>query len=92
MEILVKLKKPVGPYKFKGIGSPEYYLGGDVKITYGGNSNEELALSAKTYVMRIYSKLEQLMNWKLSGFNNPMDPNYHAKTDESDFLVGEDIS
>eukprot|EP00957_Ditylum_brightwellii_P173549 13213608-Ditylum_brightwellii.AAC.1 len=32
------------------------------------------------------------MNWKLRGFNNLMDHNYHAETDESDFLVGEDIS
>eukprot|EP00957_Ditylum_brightwellii_P163529 12450564-Ditylum_brightwellii.AAC.1 len=32
------------------------------------------------------------MNWKLRGFNNPMDHNYHAETDESDFLVREDIS
>jgi hypothetical protein len=82
MDILEKLKKPVGPYEFKGIGSPEYYLGGDVKITYEGNLIKELALSAKTYVMRICSKLEQLMNWKLRGFNNPMDHNYHAETAE----------
>eukprot|EP00957_Ditylum_brightwellii_P151823 11560859-Ditylum_brightwellii.AAC.1 len=92
MEILEKLKKPVGPCEFKGIGSPEYYLGGDAKIAYEGNSIEELALSVKTYVMRICSKVEQLMNWKLWGFNNPMDPNYHAKTGESNFLVREDIS
>eukprot|EP00957_Ditylum_brightwellii_P085498 6503292-Ditylum_brightwellii.AAC.1 len=32
--ILDLLQKPKGPYKIKGVGSPEYYLGGDVKITY----------------------------------------------------------
>eukprot|EP00957_Ditylum_brightwellii_P037916 2867715-Ditylum_brightwellii.AAC.2 len=48
--ILDLLQKPKGPYKFKGAGSPEYYLGGGVKITYSGDSNEELSLSSKTYV------------------------------------------
>eukprot|EP00957_Ditylum_brightwellii_P019508 1471909-Ditylum_brightwellii.AAC.1 len=32
--ILDLLQKPKGHYAFKGVGSPEYYLGGDVKITY----------------------------------------------------------
>ena len=41
MNILNLLKKPKGPYDFKGVGSPEYYLGGDIKITYNGNSVEE---------------------------------------------------
>eukprot|EP00957_Ditylum_brightwellii_P116910 8918771-Ditylum_brightwellii.AAC.1 len=27
MSILNKLQKPTGPYEFKGVGSPEYYLG-----------------------------------------------------------------
>ena len=41
MNKLNQLKKPKGPYDFKGVGSPEYYLGGDIKITYNGNSVEE---------------------------------------------------
>ena len=32
------------------------------------------------------------MGWKLKGFMNPMDPNFHPETDDSDFLIGEDIS
>eukprot|EP00957_Ditylum_brightwellii_P029073 2196523-Ditylum_brightwellii.AAC.1 len=48
--ILDLLQKPKGPYKFKGVGSPEYYLGEDVKITYSGDSNVELGLSSKTYM------------------------------------------
>eukprot|EP00957_Ditylum_brightwellii_P052598 3988613-Ditylum_brightwellii.AAC.1 len=47
--ILDLLQKPKGPYEFKGVGSPEYYLGGDVKITCSGDSIEELSVSAKTY-------------------------------------------
>eukprot|EP00957_Ditylum_brightwellii_P063414 4813201-Ditylum_brightwellii.AAC.1 len=33
MQILDLLKKPNGPYDFKGVGSPEYYLGGMCKST-----------------------------------------------------------
>eukprot|EP00957_Ditylum_brightwellii_P149861 11413369-Ditylum_brightwellii.AAC.1 len=32
------------------------------------------------------------MGWKLKGYMNPMDPNFHAETDDSDFLTGDDIS
>ena len=42
MEILNKLKKPEGSYDFKGIRSQEYYLGGDIKITYDGDQIVEL--------------------------------------------------
>ena len=90
--ILDKLKKPVGPYEFKGVGSPEYYLGGDVKIVYEGNSISELWMSAKTYVKRICDKIKDLMDWDLKGYMNPMDPHYHAEVDGSDFLEGDEIS
>ena len=92
MSILNQLKKPQGPYDFKGVGSPEYYLGGDIKIRYHGDKIEELKLTSETYIKRICEKIEALMKWKLKGFMNPMDPNYHAETDNSDFLVGEEIS
>ena len=42
MSILNQMKKPKGPYNFKGAGSPEYYLGGDVRIEYCGNSIAKL--------------------------------------------------
>eukprot|EP00957_Ditylum_brightwellii_P027356 2068103-Ditylum_brightwellii.AAC.1 len=69
----------MGPYKFKGVGSPEYYLGGDVKINYSGYSITELCLSSKTYVKQICNKIKMFMGWKLKGYMNPMDPNYHTK-------------
>ena len=91
MDILNKLRKPKGPYEFKGVGSPEYYLGGNIKIQYNGDKIEELQLTSETYIKRICEKIESLMNWKLKGFMNPMDPNYHAEIDNSDFLQGDDV-
>eukprot|EP00957_Ditylum_brightwellii_P126677 9655544-Ditylum_brightwellii.AAC.1 len=32
------------------------------------------------------------MEWKSKGYMNPMDPNYHTKIDDSDFLAGGDTS
>eukprot|EP00957_Ditylum_brightwellii_P192642 14668173-Ditylum_brightwellii.AAC.1 len=32
------------------------------------------------------------MEWHLKGFSNPIDPNYHAEIDESDFEVGDNVS
>ena len=90
--ILDLLQKPKGPYRCKGVRSPEYYLGGDIKITYSGDSIAELSLSSKTYLKQICNKIEMLMGGKLKGYMNPMDPNYHAKIDDSDFLTGDDIS
>ena len=57
-----------------------------------GNSIEQLSLSSKTYIKHICEKIETLMGWKLKGFMNPMDPNYHAEINDSDSLKGEDIS
>eukprot|EP00957_Ditylum_brightwellii_P198551 15132468-Ditylum_brightwellii.AAC.1 len=58
-----------------GVGSPEYYLGGDVKITWRFNCRTEFI---------IQNKLKEYMSH--------MDPNYHAKIDDADFLTSDDIS
>eukprot|EP00957_Ditylum_brightwellii_P141431 10775203-Ditylum_brightwellii.AAC.1 len=59
--ILDLLQKPKGPYKFKGVGSPEYYLGGDVKIIYSKDSIAELSLSSKACVKQLCNEIEMLM-------------------------------
>eukprot|EP00957_Ditylum_brightwellii_P166202 12652821-Ditylum_brightwellii.AAC.1 len=59
--ILDLLQKPKGPYEFKEVGSPEYYLGEDIKINYSGDSIAELSPSSKMYVKQICNKIEMLM-------------------------------
>ena len=92
MTILDQLREPKGPYKLKGVGSPEYYLGGDVKIKYKGEIIEYLETSAKTYIKRVTDKIESLMEWKLKHYTSPEDPDYHPEVDETPFLVGEDVA
>ena len=58
MSILNQMKKPKGPYDFKGIGSPEYYLCRDVRIEYCDDSIVELLLSSKTCLLQIVRKLQ----------------------------------
>ena len=36
--------------------------------------------------------IQNLMGWKLKGFNNPMDPNYYTEIDCLDFLIDKEIS
>ena len=90
MDILNQLTRPTGPYEFKGVGSPEYDKGGgDIKIRYSGDSVDKLSMSSKTYIEWIYEKIERL-EWNLKGFMNPIDPNFHAEIDDSEFLISED--
>jgi hypothetical protein len=81
-------------YILKGIGRPEYYLGGDVveldatwkkyKVTQ--------ALSAKTYATNIVEKYEALFNMEFRKYNSPMDKDYHPEADKSDLLDGTESS
>lgn len=60
MAVIEDLKKE---YKLKGVGVPEYYLGGDVDILDEHWASDEvgIALSAKTYIKNIIPKFERLL-------------------------------
>ena len=80
-----------GAYNFKGVGNPEYYLFGYVKIIYWGEIIKELKQYPETNITSIFKKIKKLMGWNLKGYNNPLDTNYHAEMDDSNFLDSEDI-
>ena len=85
MDVINNLKKK---YPLKGVGSPEYYLGGNV---FWGE-NGMLKTSAKTYIKRVCDKIESLMECRLCHYRSPMDPGYHPEVDKTDLLIGEDVS
>ena len=67
-------------YILKGVGEPEFYLGGNVskaKI----NGKIRTVLSAKTYIKNCSEKIEKLFSTKLRLYGSPMDP--RIKTDAS---------
>ncbi len=82
-------------YILKGVGEPEYYLGGDV-MTLNEQWQKEgicLAFSAKTYVKNIVPKFEKLLNmdFKLST-KTPMSSELHPELDDSPFLSADDAA
>ena len=84
-DLIVKIKKT---YTLKGVGSPDYYLGGDFKrITAKGKST--LVMDAKTYIKRVTSKIEDLMGCH---YLSPEDPDYHPELDESDLLDDDSVT
>ena len=77
-------------YKLKGIGYPEYYLGGDVLTLQEKHLTEQnvvLALSAKTYIKNSLDKLAAMFNrGPFSKASIPMQEQYHPEADESPLL------
>ena len=90
-------------YILKGVGVPEYYLGGNVQKVKSADSKIDLApggctsaLSAHTYIERLGSRIARLLGLedanKLRHYNSPMEADYHPEVDDTPLLTGEDIS
>ena len=85
MKIIEKLKET---YPLKGVGTPEYYLGGDINYVKNKSTmtGSIIVTSAKTYIKKVCEKIELLMDWQLRTYGSPMDPVYHPELDETQFL------
>ena len=82
-------------YVLKGVGRPEYYLGGDVMELNKQWIPEgiEVAFSAETYLKNTLPKLTEMLNIKqFSKYKTPFNENYHPELDDTDFLCPKDIS
>ena len=83
MSIISELKKVYVP---KGVGTPEYYLGGNVENPIDGYWDKlgvTTALSAKTYIKNSVNIFEQLLSRELTKENLPMSPGDHPELDNS---------
>lgn len=87
-------------YSLKGVGEPEYYLGGNV-ITLNPNewakAKVETELSAETYIKNIIPKLVKLVrkeegHTNFKGYPTPMSSTYHPQVDQTDLLSKDEIS
>jgi hypothetical protein len=75
-------------YTMKGVGKPQYYLGGDIEeLPPAWNSQQvKIALSAKTYIQGVVEKFEKLTELTFALRDIPMDPKYHPECDESEIV------
>ena len=85
MDVIQELKND---YIMKGVGEPEYYLGGNVETLHESWHQKEIytALSAQTYVENVTKKIEKMIGSEIRTFKTPMAENYHPENDESPLL------
>jgi hypothetical protein len=99
-DILIWVKDPMAVikslekiYVLKGVGIPEYYLGGNVEFLGEASKNQGLglALSARTYNQNVIPKFETLCGKEFKPVKTPMSEGYHPETDDSPLCI-EDYS
>ena len=79
------MKKLQDQYTLKGVGIPEYYLGGNVeKIDeHWSKENIFVGFSARTYIENFIPKSEELFVEETRKYKTPMKEKYHPKLDDS---------
>ena len=86
---IIEPLKEVYNLELKGVGTPEYYSGGDL---YFNPVTGLWEFSAKTYIENVVGKIEKLYCLTLKNYGSPMEPEDHPELDESPFLLGESIT
>lgn len=74
-------------FKLKGVGHPEYHLGGD----FGRDPDGTLYWSAKTYVKKLLDQYERLFDGPPKKYSAPMDKDDNPELDQSEMLNEGDI-
>jgi len=91
MAVLTEVKTK-GKFDLKGVGKPEYYLGGDIYPSEDPNSLIKTAMSAKTYLKNICDKIERVFGTTLRNYNTPLEAGYHPELDDSELLDDDDTT
>jgi hypothetical protein len=90
-DILVWSKDPMAVikslekiYVLKGVGIPEYYLGGNVEFLGETWKNHGLGLdlSTRTYIQNVILKFESLYGKKFKPVKTPLSEGYHPEIDD----------
>jgi hypothetical protein len=85
MKVIEEFKKD---YPLKGVGEPEYYLGGNVDTLDDTwkEDNVSTGLSARTYIKNAVEKFELMFGAELRQQKSPMAETYHPETDDTPLL------
>ena len=75
----------------RGVGEPEYHIGGDIICTKGPGGEENKIFSKNKYE-NICVKNRLIFNTTLSNYHSPLEGGYDPKLDMSDMLDKEEVS
>ena len=91
MSVMNELKKV---YILKGVGIPEYYLGGNVEMLdeHWKSDSVGLAMSARTYIENVIPKFETLFGHEFKKEKTPMIENFHPEIDDSPLCSPDDAA
>ena len=90
MEITEALKEISG-FTLKGVGKPEYYLGGDVDRSGSlEKDGYKTKLSPKTNVKNMVDRIEKEFNVTLRNYHSPLEGEYHSELDTTPLLDDDD--
>ena len=90
--IIEEIKKD---YILKGIGEPEYYLGGNVVDLDPAWKQQGVTtgLSAETYITNVVEKLQEMVGSKFpTKYDSPMSETYHPEEDDTPLLSPREAS
>ena len=89
IEVINALKEQ---YTLKGVGIPEYYLGGNVEYLdeHWTKDGINIAFSARTYINNVIPKFEKLIGKEFKNVKTPMAENCHPELDDSPLLSSND--
>ena len=80
-------------YTLKGIGTPDFYLGGDIsRIPFNNPSGHATLMSARSFIQNVVSRIERVFERKLRSYTTPLPNGCHPEIDTSPLLVGVEIS
>jgi hypothetical protein len=74
-------------FKLKGVGRPEYHLGGD----FGRDPDGVLYWGSKTYIAKLLANYERLYNGPPAKKGSPLDSHNHPELDQTPFLNENDV-
>ncbi len=91
MEVIDEIKQD---YILKGVGIPEYYLGGNVDVLdkQWNMDGVKTGLSARTYIENVTEKMELLFGYEIRTYKTPMNDQYHPEMDETPLVTAREAS
>ena len=77
----------------KGVGYPQFYLGGDgIKLpSFGHPNNIKYGLSSVTYIGNCVTNLDRMCQTTFKPVSIPFATDYHAELDDSALLSSRDM-